>query len=165
MSKKGKIILAVAIIAAIILVAVGYAAISNIDLNISASASGDGNSDNFRVEFTESSGDANVSTTASGLSATMMVSGLSTQGDSASATFTIKNESNGIYANISLDGTGTSDNGDFSANVSYMGTTVAPGETTTVTVTVTLNRTLINESSAAFDFKLIASPSSSGAGI
>lgn len=105
MSKKNKIIIRI-IVLAIILIAVGYAVIFNVDLNISGTANATAEQDNFQVEFTgnpETSGD-NVTATidsANPLSATIIVTGLTTTGDTA--TYTIQNKSADLSASVNTN--------------------------------------------------------------
>lgn len=173
MSKKGKIILAVVIIAAIILVAVGYATIGNIGLTISGTASGTGNSGNFVVKFSDTvnttitgtvtTNPKVASATATGKvtgdkAATITVSGLATKGDYADVSFKVANNSKDIKATIAA--TAKSDNTDFSvAVIAGTGTAVAAGSTTTITVRVTLNKTLVGDSSTKVTVNLTATPS------
>lgn len=166
MSKKSKTILAVVLIAAIVLIAVGYAAISNINLTISGTASGEGSDNNFKVLFTGTPSGSTITGqgTASGSintehSAEMTVSGLTTNGDSASVTFEVKNESTDIYADVAVTADSSEQSGDFTITTTGGGTSIAPGTTTTVTVTVTLNKTLVTSSSTNINVSLVASPS------
>mgnify|MGYP004505951883 FL=1 len=161
MSKKTKTILAVVLIAAIVLIAVGYAAISNINLKISGTASGEGSDSNFKVAFSGTpSGTGNASgTITNDHSAEMTVSGLTTNGDSASVTFEITNNSTDINADVAVTAGSSEQSGDFTITTTGGGTSITPGSTTTVTVTVTLNRTLVESSSTNFNVSLVASPS------
>ena len=164
MSKKTKTILAVVLIAAIVLIAVGYAAISNINLTISGTASGEGSDNNFKVVFTGTPTSGVGQGTATGSintehSAEMTVSGLTTSGDSASVTFEVKNESTDIYADVAVTAGASEESGDFTITTTGGGTSIAPGTTTTVTVTVTLNKTLVTSSSTNINVSLVASPS------
>ena len=63
MNKKTSIIIGVVLVVAIILVAVGYAVISNRILNISGQATGTPNPENFKVKFTGTPTTGGVGTT------------------------------------------------------------------------------------------------------
>ena len=94
-----KIIVGGVLLIAIVLVAVGFAAIGSKTLTISGNTTATPNSANFSVKFTgtPTTGGAGTTTaTINGqdqLKATMNVTGLTAKGDVATATYTISNES------------------------------------------------------------------------
>ena len=114
MTKTSKIV-AIVLIAAILIIGVGYAAIGNITLNIAGSAKADPAQANFTVKFsgtptTDKTNVAASSTTANvtaavtdDLNATIGVTGLTAKGDTVSATYTIQNTSADLSANLSAD--------------------------------------------------------------
>ena len=131
------------------------------NLIISGTASGEGSDNNFKVAF---SGTPSGTGSASGTitndhSAEMTVSGLTTNGDSASVTFEITNNSTDINADVAVTAGSSEQSGDFTITTTGGGTSITPGSTTTVTVTVTLNKTLVTSSSTNINVSLVASPS------
>lgn len=104
MSKQKKII-TIAILVVILLMAIGYAALTNTELTISGTASATAVQDNFKVYFTGANTVKNpntnaveVTVTAQATTATVNISGLSTSGDAAYAILEIENGSNGVDA-------------------------------------------------------------------
>ena len=99
MKKDTKKIVGVVLVVAILLVAIGYAAIGTKTLNINGSATASTNDSNFVVKFTgtpTTGGTGTTTATINGqdqLKATMNVTGLTAKGDVATATYTISNES------------------------------------------------------------------------
>lgn len=151
MSRNKKII-GIVVLVAIILIAVGYAAISTVQLNITGQAEVTPQQSNFTVIFTgtpEVSDPSKVSaeiTEENKLKATMNVTGLVTKGDTATATYTIQNTSADLAAVLSAEEP-TNTNTEY-FDVSYniaQPTTLEAGEETTVTVTVELIKTPITE--------------------
>ena len=173
MSKKSKTIVGVVLVITVLLIAVGYAAIGNITLNITGSASGTGNTSNFVVKFSDivntaitgtvTTNSKVASAAATGKitgdrAATITVTGLATKGDYADVSFKVANNSKDIKATIAA--TAKSNNTDFSvAVIAGTGTAVAAGSTTTITVRVTLNKTLVGDSSTNVTVNLTATPS------
>lgn len=163
MSKKSKTIVGVVLVIAVLLIAVGYAMISSITLNINGTASGDGNQENFKVLFTDvTKSSENVEASVSGLTGTMKVTGLTTLGDEETATFTIANQSTDINANVSaVIDPNTAINTEY-FDISFTGgnETINAGSTSTITVTVRLVKTPIEDVSTSFNIKLTAEPTS-----
>ena len=166
--KNKKTILGLVLLIAILLLGVGYASISGLTLKIGGTAGATGNTDNFIVKFTEANaGDkctkAEISATdTNSRTATMEVSGLATEGDTATATFTVKNESPDVNAVLKVDAkemTGT-DASYFTvdATIADNGTSMAPNDTRTVTVTVKLNKTVVEDKTATINVTLSATP-------
>lgn len=154
MNKSTKILTAVVVFLAVVLVAVGYAAITSVNLKISGSAKAEGQQTNFSVEFTGTPTTGGDGTTTATLSttdkkaATMNVTGLTAKGEKATATFTVKNTSADLSANLAA--TATNDNETY-FKVTYAianPTTIAKDGTTTITVTVELLKTPIQETEA-----------------
>lgn len=109
MNKNTKIVLGVVLVLAILLVAVGYAAIQTVNLKIeSSSAQATPNQSNFTVKFTGTPTTGGVGTTTATidendeLKASMNVTGLTAKGDTATATFEIENTSADLSAALSV---------------------------------------------------------------
>ena len=138
------------LLVAILLVAVGYAAITNVTLNIKGTAKSEGNPDNFKVELIgepQTSGDGTTTATintADKTQGTMNVSGLNAKGQTAIATYTVKNQSTDLSADLTAKATSTNDEY-FEVQCSLDKTTLKAGEETTMTVKVKLLKTPIDE--------------------
>ena len=146
MSKTSKIIL-VTIIATCILLGLGYAAITNITLNIAGIASATVDSGNFKVRFTDNivvSDSAYVTATRTGdTAATINVSGLTTAGDKVTATYEIANDSTDLSSDLNVKATNSNANY-FSVSSKLANKSIKAGEKTTVLVTVELLKTPID---------------------
>lgn len=104
MNKQNKIMLGM-ILMSILLIGIGYAALTNIDLTINGKASAAASQDNFKVYFTgantvtQPTDDTVTATATNGaITATVNIEGLTKSGDSAYAILEIENGSNGIDA-------------------------------------------------------------------
>ena len=134
----------------ILLVAVGYAAITKVGLNIDGTAKSEGNPDNFKVELVgepQTSGDGTTTATintADKTQGTMNVSGLNAKGQTAIATYTVKNQSADLSADLTAKATSTNDEY-FEVQCSLDKTTLKAQEETTMTVKVKLLKTPIDE--------------------
>lgn len=151
MDKKAKTIIGVVLFIAILSIAVGFAAITSVQLNISGTAGATTSQENFKVEFTgepETSDPKKVTATIDEMNkaqATMNVTGLTAKDEFVTATYTIKNSSADLSAQLSA--TTTSSNTEYfdvTYNIDEPTTLTANGETT-ITVTVTLKKTPIEE--------------------
>lgn len=170
--RNQKTILGLAILAAVLMLGIGYAAVTNITLNIDGSASATADSD-FEVIFTENDGD--ISTNIDGAKnatvnatveasdktqANLDVSGLTTKGEKVTATYTIANNSADLSASITA--TTSNDNEEYFRVTSSINNTpvvVAKDDTTTVTVTVELIKTPIeDDQTAGIGVELTAKP-------
>ena len=138
------------LLVAILLVAVGYAAITKVGLNIDGTAKSEGNPDNFKVELIgepQTSGDGTTTATintADKTQGTMNVSGLNAKGQTAIATYTVKNQSADLSADLTAEATSTNDEY-FEVQCSLEKTTLKAQEQTTMTVKVKLLKTPIDE--------------------
>ena len=138
------------LLVAIVLVAVGYAAITKVGLNIDGTAKSEGNPDNFKVELVgepQTSGDGTTTATintADKTQGTMNVSGLNAKGQTAIATYTVKNQSVDLSADLTAKATSTNDEY-FEVQCSLDKTTLKAQEQTTMTVKVKLLKTPIDE--------------------
>ena len=161
MRRTSKIIL-VTIIATSILLGLGYAAISNITLTVSGTAAASAVQSNFDVGFasvTEVSDYTYVTASVdSNISATINVSGLTQSGQTASATYEIKNNSSDLSTDLSVS-TSNSNTEYFTISSRLANTSLKAGESTTVTVTVELTKTPIGEDvSSRIEVVLTAMP-------
>ena len=138
------------LLVAIVLVAVGYAAITNVTLNIKGTAKSEGNPDNFKVELIgepQTSGDGTTTATIDNqdkTQGTMNVSGLNAKGQTAIAIYTVKNQSADLSADLTAKATSTNDEY-FEVQCSLDKTTLKAQEQTTMTVKVKLLKTPIDE--------------------
>lgn len=152
-SGKTQTLIWVTLLIAVVVIGIGYAAISTITLNIKGSASATTNNDNFVVEFDNAT---DVSTSGNNVTAqitdvhnaTINVTGLTKKGDTAYATYTIKNSSEAISA--ILTATTTNENEDyFKVDYEFANdgttTTLEADNSTTIKVTVELIKTPIED--------------------
>ena len=149
MRRNTKIVRGILLVA-ILLVAVGYAVITKVGLNIDGTAKSEGNPDNFKVELIgepQTSGDGTTTATintADKTQGTMNVSGLNAKGQTAIATYTVKNQSADLSADLTAKATSTNDEY-FEVQCSLDKTTLKAQEETTMTVKVKLLKTPIDE--------------------
>ncbi len=150
MNRNTKAIVGLVLLVAVLLVAVGYAAITATQLTINGTANATTKQENFNVEFT---GTPTVSDAdkveaklvdQKPLNAIMNVSKLTAKGDTATATYTIANTSADLSAVLSATTTNTNDEY-FKITQNIAKATVAAGDTTTITVTVELIKTPITQ--------------------
>ncbi len=150
MNRNTKAIVGLVLLVAVLLVAVGYAAITATQLTINGTANATTKQENFNVEFT---GTPTVSDAdkveaklvdQKPLNAIMNVSKLTAKGDTATATYTIANTSADLSAVLSATTTNTN-NEYFKITQNIAKATVAAGDTTTITVTVELIKTPITQ--------------------
>ena len=139
------------VLLAIVLVAVGYATITNVTLNINGTAKSEANQSNFVVEFigTPTTGGTGKTTATINESkkteGTVEVSGLTAKGDTATATYTVKNQSQDLSADLTVETT-NSNTAYFEITSELAKTTLKAKEETTLIVTVKLIKTPIDES-------------------
>ena len=148
--KQIKIVIYVLI--AVITLGIGYATIANIVLSINGTASGSVDSNNFNVHFdrtvtptmTANKGSAIIDNN-DDKAARITVTGLTYATDTATAQFTIINESRSIGAQISIDITNTNDEY-FRVTETVAKKELQAGQTTTVSVEVEMIKTPIDNS-------------------
>lgn len=177
MNKQKKMVIGV-ILVVILLLAVGYAAVSNISLTISGTATAVADQDNFKVYFTaentvEAIGTTTTSTavasatvTAKATTATVDITGLSKKGDTGYVILEIENGSNDVDAssiNVNSVGTNSTNITITSEMCDSTGTAisnyaVASGAKTYVKVTATLNETVVVDESATIAVTILAEP-------
>ena len=161
MKTTNKVIMAVALIV-VMLIGVGYAAIRNITFNITGSATATPNDANFSVKFAETTevSDANKVTAAvtNDTNATINVVGLTSAGETVTATYTVQNTSADLSADLTVET--TNNNEEYFEISSKLGnTSIVAGEATTLTLTVKLIKTPIEkEEKATIGIQLTAEP-------
>ena len=170
MGKNTKIVGGVLLVA-IILVAVAYAAITNVELNINGVGSAQAKQENFKVEFIGTPSTSGKGTTTATISesdktkGTVNVTGLTAKGDEATATYTVKNLSSDISADLTAEAT-SSNQTYFEVICSLEKTTLKAQEETTLKVTVRLLKTPIDETkedlNSDIDVTLTADPKQPG---
>ena len=135
---------------AVILVAIAYAAITNVTLNINGTSKSQANQTNFVVQFVgePTTGGKGTTTatinTAKRTEGTMNVEGLTAKGDTATATFTVQNSSQDLSADLTAKATSSNEDY-FEVRCKIDDTTLKAGATTKLTVTVELLKTPIDE--------------------
>ena len=170
MSKNTKIVGGVLLVA-IILVAVAYAAITNVELNINGVGNAQAKQENFKVEFIGTPSTSGKGTTTATINSddktqgSVNVTGLTAKGDEAVATYTVKNLSSDISADLTADAT-SSNQTYFEVICSLEKTTLKAQEETTLKVTVRLLKTPIDETkedlNSDIDVTLTAEPKQPG---
>ena len=170
MSKNTKIVGGILLVA-IILVAVAYAAITNVELNINGVGSAQAKQENFKVEFIGTPSTSGKGTTTATINesdktkGTVNVTGLTAKGDEATATYTVKNLSSDISADLTAEAT-SSNQTYFEVICSLEKTTLKAQEETTLKVTVRLLKTPIDETkedlNSDIDVTLTAEPKQPG---
>lgn len=165
MKRKRKGLIALAIVAMVAILGIGYAAITGVGFTIKGNASAEGDQSTFNVHFsnvefdgtdlkTDTTKVKHSETQDNAQSGTFSVSGLATKGDVAAFTYTVKNDSSDLTAVIPKDSIKVSSlTGDaatyFTVAVESENpagdVNIAPGGTKTITVTVTLNKTPIEK--------------------
>ena len=138
------------LVLAIILAAVAYAAITSTQLNINGTGNATANQSNFKVEFigTPTTGGKGTTTATIDSSVktngTVTVNGLTAKGDEATATYTVKNQSADLSADLSAEATSSNEEY-FEVLCTLEKTTLKAQEETTLKVTVRLLKTPIDE--------------------
>lgn len=163
--KNKKTFMGLAVLIAVLMLGIGYAAVTAIPLSISGTASSAANDDNFTVEFTAAAPKENnafvvadqTKVNADATSATMTVEGLTAKGDKAVATFTVENKSadlsaliNNIEAELTEGATTAAETANFKIETTLVGgTTIKAGESATFEVSVQLLKTPILDTDAS----------------
>ena len=158
--KKLQIVLLVLI--AVLTLGIGYASITAVNLIINGNATASVDQNNFKVYFVTSSittgtGTASIDEDDNTI-AYFDITGLSKEGDTAVATYTVLNNSNSIGADISLQLT-NSNSEYFKVTETVADIQLQAGDDTTATVTVEMIKTPIDSDvTTSVSAKLIASP-------
>ena len=138
------------LVLAVILVAVAYAAITSTQLNINGTGNATANQSNFKVEFIGTPTTGGKGTTVATIDSsvktngTVTVNGLTAKGDEATATYTVKNQSADLSADLSAKATSSNEEY-FEVLCTLEKTTLKAQEETTLKVTVRLLKTPIDE--------------------
>ena len=156
------------VLVAIVVLGVGYAAISAVNLIINGNATASVNQNNFKVHFTQAqaiSGSTGVSGTSSidaqdDTKAMFDVTGLTKVGDYAEAVYTVRNDSNGIGIGAQITLNLTSSNTEyFKVTETILDNKLQAGEETTAKVRVEMIKTPVAETvSTSITATLTASP-------
>ena len=142
--KSNNKMVALALVLAALTVGVGFAAITTVNLNISGKAQATADASNFKVEFfgTPTSSDSSKLTVGIDATdkkkATIGVSGLTAKGDTVTATYTVKNLSADLSANLAATVSKNTNTEYFTVEPTVTAANIAAGKDTTVTVKVTL---------------------------
>ena len=154
------------VVIAVVTLGIGYAAISAVNLIINGNATASVDQNNFKVHFTQAQA-ISGSTGASGIStidsqddtkAMFDVTGLTKVGDYAEAVYTVRNDSNGIGAEITLNLT-SSNTEYFKVTETIQDNKLQAGEETTAKVKVEMIKTPITDAvSTSITATLTASP-------
>ena len=135
---------------AVILVAIAYAAITNVTLKINGTSKSQANQTNFVVQFVGEPTTGGKGTTTATINTskrtegTMNVKGLTAKGDTATATYTVQNSSQDLSADLTAKATSSNEDY-FEVRCKIDDTTLKAGATTKLTVTVELLKTPIDE--------------------
>ena len=138
------------LVLAVILVAVAYAAITSTQLNINGTGNATANQSNFKVEFIGTPTTGGKGTTTATIDSSVKtngavtVNGLTAKGDEATATYTVKNQSADLSADLSAEATSSNEEY-FEVLCTLEKTTLKAQEETTLKVTVRLLKTPIDE--------------------
>lgn len=165
--KNKRILVLLLVLVLILALGIGYA-LSNKNLTISGSSSATASDENFTVRFkkTGSSYDAptNLSNATASitndLTAVIDVTGLTKEGDTATATYEIENASNGIDATVTA-ATISSNTDYFEVTTTGLTSTekvIASGNSEKITVTVKLIKTPIVNQTGTVTVELTAVP-------
>lgn len=156
--KNKKTFVGIALLIVVLVLGIAYAAITG-SLTITGTAKATANDDNFKVVFSGTpTADPGVTATITGdTTATMDVTGLTTTGDTKTATFTIENQSEELNALIAVNAeTVTTNNAEFFSVTAEVAdsTALEPEGTTTVTVTVELIKTPVSDVTGSINVAL-----------
>ena len=139
--KNKKLLLGIVLLIAVLVLGIAYAAIADINLSIKGSATATATAD-FDVKFTEATITQNkgTATIGDGYEATLDVTGLTTAGDKAVATYTIKNISTSdLLAKITKVSTEWDNKTYFNVTHDFTDAkTISNSESDSVTVNVTV---------------------------
>ena len=148
MKDKKKIIVG-ALVMALVVVSVGYAAITTINLNITGTATATPDTTNFKVEFTGTPDVSDSSKVTAEIDATdkkkatINVSGLKAKNDFETVTYTVKNLSADLSASLAATVTKNTNEEYFKVEPTITAATIGASNTAELTVKVTLIKTPI----------------------
>lgn len=174
MRKQKKLIFIILLLTVILLMGIGYAALSNVTLTINGTASATPNDENFKVHFTgkntkksceDTSSNVEVTVAEQSTTATVNFSGLTKKGDTEYAILEIENASNDVDASsitVAVESTGSTTiidanaimcSADGTAITNYA---VASGSKTYVKVSATLLQTPTEDAEIAITATITA---------
>lgn len=169
--KNNKSLIVGALVMALLVVSIGYAAITTISLVVNGTASASAEQGNFKVEFTgtpsvDDEKTVGEGTTATGtvdvsnkLKATMSVSGMTAKDDSITVKFPVKNLSDDLTASLTAMVTSKTNEEYFDYSTSLEDASIAANGATNLVVKVTLKKTPIDGVvSGDFVIELAAQP-------
>lgn len=166
MKKRRTLIIALLLVAALAL-GIGYAALSNVTLNINGSAIVTPDQNNFGVRFdgTPVTNGATAAVLADKTKASMDVTGLTDKGQTATATFTILNDDTVSQYAASIQDVAIAEYDEtyFTISTDFVNTVLQPGESMTVTVTVTLIKVPTTAQQATIGISFTAVPQEAAA--
>ena len=149
---KRSTVLLIAMIAVVMILGVGFAAITSTQLNITGNTTATPDQANFKVKFLEEtvvSEPSKVTAKVTGdTTATINVQGLTAKGDKVTATYKVKNFSTDLSADIELS-IGNSNGTYFKTTAELGQDSLKAGEETTAIVTVELIRTPVEKDEVA----------------
>lgn len=162
MKSNGKIV-ALAVVLAALTIGVGYAAIQNINLVVSGTASATTSDANFKVLFKGNTSVSEEDKVTAGITddhtASIAVTGLTAKGDKVTATYPIANESKAVAAALSASVTENDNTTYFKVTPTINNATVEADGTTTMTVEVELLKTPVSaDQTANIEVTLTAAP-------
>ena len=163
--KNKKTFVGIALLILVLVLGIAYAAITG-SLTIGGTATATEDANNFKVIFTGvAEQDTGVTATVNTdpKTATMDVSGLTTKGQSKSATFTIQNQSAELNALLAVK-TNTTDNAEYFKVTAELADSaaLAPQGTTSVEVTVELVKTPVEEVAGSIEVELTSTAEVAG---
>lgn len=161
--RNKKSLLTLGLISFVLVLGVGYAVVSNVNLEFGGTASvQDSNLNVYIKSYTDSRNDNTVTNQIlnNGKSASFSISNM-TLDEEVTITYTIENGETDVDAVLSTQTALTGNNEYFEASYVIDDANISAGDTTTVTVTVTMIKTPVSETdgSAEFNFELVANPS------
>ncbi len=143
------------ILVAILVLGVGYAAISNVTLVVDGNATATADPNNFVVKFDQQStfsAPTKVPTTATvtqrridDTHATYSITGFTKAGETVTMDFPIVNESDTLNASLSAEVTTHNNDEYFTVSQELSSPTAAAGGSSTLSVTITVNKTPITQ--------------------
>lgn len=143
------------LVMALLVVSVGYAAITTVTLVVSGTATATTDTANFKVEFfgTPTVSDSNkVEATINSVDKTkanLTVSGLTAKGDSVTATYTVKNLSADLSADLATSVPTNTNSEYFKVDTSLSAASIGASGAADLTVTVTLLKTPVEDNETA----------------
>lgn len=174
--KESKAFYLLAVVAAILIIGVAYAAINSITLNVTGTANAAPSDANFKVAFTgdvtkavadgngasQADRESKVTATAADGSTTATLNiesgALQSKGDKVTAVYTVDNASADLKATLAVSTSGT-DSDYFKVETALGSTSLIPGASTTITVTVELIKNPVDAVSTNISVGVVASAS------